>query len=400
MVNCGFLVGVAFSRLTTVSRRGLLYNSLFGLTRNPFPDASIATALAASPFDPFLHPDVPLQLAEVFLGAARRSPNISLLWSLGYGEGARGFGKTSYLQWFAGQIRHDFGESLLRLSGRKAERLLAAYCSFSTLENLSLSNVLFDACEDLLLRHPEPLCTLREEYAGSTDELLFQARAVAERAYAGYRFELLWRLSYQPPGSWRDYLGQLGSWHKVRWGRQVFASVFSAMRVLGVRRFLLCIDQVEDFADWDTPSYKLVRDVQRLSCLHSEDQLFAGKLHLVLTMHPRAQRVLHSHWNPNTLGALSHDHERCVLLNPLNLHQLERLATLYLNTARNDGIRGTRPFTRGVLKKILSVAAGKPGECLRLLHQLLELGVDHRVPIIDEELCHEFFAGDELRPSA
>src|SRR5437667_142765 len=103
-----------------MARRAALYNALFGLRSNPFPDNPIATASAVDPFDPFLHPEIPPRLAKVFLGPARRRPpNIYLLWSLGQGEGARGFGKTSYLQWFTRSIRQDFGATLLRLCDGK-----------------------------------------------------------------------------------------------------------------------------------------------------------------------------------------------------------------------------------------------------------------------------------------
>src|SRR5262249_11800632 len=150
---------------------------------------------------------------------------------------------------------------------------------------------------------------------------------IARQAGAGYRSDFLWRLVYQERMQWRSYLSyRLRPWHQVRWGRELFASLFGLLHALGMSRFVLCVDQVEDFASWDTANYKLARDVGRLAQLCAYDPLFAGRLQVVLTMHPRAQRVLQSHWNAQRIGQLVHDdRERCVLLGPLKLEQLEQM---------------------------------------------------------------------------
>jgi hypothetical protein len=287
--------------------------------------------------------------------------------------------------------------------GKPDECICAAYCSFSTLENLSLSNVLFDACNDVVLRHSAPLENLKARFTGTSEQLLDGACEMARLADAGYRYDFLWRLVHQERSTWQWYLAhRMRPWHQARWGRELFASVLSLLRALGMSRFVLCVDQVEDFASWNTPNYKLARDTHRLASLCARDSLFAGRLQVVLTMHPRAQRVLEGYWNAERLGQLAHDDkDRCVLLGPLSLQQLEHIATLYLCTARN-GARGggIRPFTRDSLEQVRIRAGGRPGSSLQLLHQLLEFAVDRGITSIDEEICTEFFEEDDGKARA
>jgi len=191
-------------------------------------------------------------LAKIFLGPAiRRDGGIRFLWSLGYGDGARGFGKTSYLQWFTRSIRADNGAELLELCGGDPhECVCVAYCSFSTLENLSLSNVLFDACNDIVLRHSAALENLKARFSGTNEQLLVAASEMAQYADAGYRDDFLWRLVHRERAGWQWYLGhRMRPWHQMRWGRELFASIFSLLRALGMSRFVLCVDQVEDFRE-------------------------------------------------------------------------------------------------------------------------------------------------------
>src|SRR5262245_57564125 len=110
-----------------MERRAISYKRLFNLSGNPFPQHAIATATTVDPFDPSLHPHIPELLARVFLGpAARREGGIRFLWSLGQGNGARGFGKTSYLQWFTRRIRNDHGSEFLSLCGGNPQECIVA----------------------------------------------------------------------------------------------------------------------------------------------------------------------------------------------------------------------------------------------------------------------------------
>src|SRR5690606_2972795 len=120
--------------------------TLWGLSGNPFPDHAIASAGDHhEPFYDQLYPGVGTRMARAFLGTNGKAPRVAFLWSLGYGEEARGYGKTRHLLWFAERVNHDLGRGVMKLAGRSSdsESLLAAYAAFSTVEGVSLSNFLF-----------------------------------------------------------------------------------------------------------------------------------------------------------------------------------------------------------------------------------------------------------------
>ena len=76
---------------------------------------------------------------------------------------------------------------------------------------------------------------------------------------------------------------------------------------LGIDRLLVLVDQVEDFASYMTPTYKLQRDFERLAYLCLRDSLLKKHVTFVLTMHPRAARVLSRYWAEDSLGPVSAD---------------------------------------------------------------------------------------------
>jgi hypothetical protein len=321
---------------------------------------------------------------------------------MGEGEGARGFGKSAYLRWFVNTVTADNGETLFDLygDGIAPRPTYAAYCTFSTVDNLSLSNVLYDACLDIVVRRSATFSQLRTSFLSEKpdrDALYSEAWSFAARADCGFRSDFLWRLVYSDPESWRNYLfGYLGAWHRVRWGRDLFAALFAVLRALEIDEFVLCIDQVEDFASWTTPSYKLDRDLRRFAHLCISDPLFAGRLRIVLTMHPRAERVLRWYWDEQKLGPLSQSEQRCVLLEPLSDAQLEKLASMFLHNERiGNSVTSIAPFTKGALRRIKSEASGRAGYCLQMLHGLIEFGIDAGVKVIDEALTAEFLDGHE-----
>jgi hypothetical protein len=116
-------------------RRGRLYQSLYGLSRNPFPEQAIATASdGALPFYEGLHPGIGVEMARAFIGGDDNMvPRVGFLWALGEREDARGFGKTRHLLWFADRVNYDLGQSIAKLLGpkSKAPRIFALYSSFN-----------------------------------------------------------------------------------------------------------------------------------------------------------------------------------------------------------------------------------------------------------------------------
>src|SRR5947209_3505846 len=99
-----------------MARRAHVYRSLYGLSRNPFPEQAIATSGdGARPFYEELYPGIGARMASAFIGNNNSAHSVGFLWALGEREDARGFGKTRHLLWFADQVNRDRGQSLLRM---------------------------------------------------------------------------------------------------------------------------------------------------------------------------------------------------------------------------------------------------------------------------------------------
>jgi len=369
-----------------VGRRKQLYTTLLGLTHNPFPDHAIAAGGDRWPFDSDLHVGMPDRFARIFLGP-RVDPTrkLTFFWSLGDGEEARGYGKTAYLLWFTQAICQDLGREMLRRCGGDPSRdcILAAYSSFNAVEGLSLSNVLYDAALDLLGARHSIIEALRGDKLarGATAyELLDKASAISWAANFDTNSRLLSELACRGPSSAALYLRSLSQWHRVRWGSSVLGTTVAFLKAIGVTRMVLVIDQIEDFANWLTPSYKLQRDLPRLANICMQDRLLADCLQIVVTIHPRAQRVLdHYSWNNLGLGDLTHDprSERCIVLVGLTPDQFVRLTMRYLDSARAAGTQGGfSPFDRQTLDLVCTLQRGRPGPGLQVLHRLVEEAID------------------------
>ena len=100
------------------------------LKRNPFPQEAIArlggTDLRENGllFDPDVLPGQVAEAAEKFvLGAAYSGLRFGYLWSLGVGlEGdARGFGKSSLMQYLVEKVNEDFGRDIFIRTGLEEE---------------------------------------------------------------------------------------------------------------------------------------------------------------------------------------------------------------------------------------------------------------------------------------
>src|SRR3954469_18957402 len=93
-----------------------LYRDLWGLSRNPFPPSPIANAVdRSSPYYDGLHAGIARKMARAFLEPTN---NVTLLWAVGEGLEARGYGKTRSLLWFADFINRDCGAKARDLCGR------------------------------------------------------------------------------------------------------------------------------------------------------------------------------------------------------------------------------------------------------------------------------------------
>jgi hypothetical protein len=369
------------------------YRSLWGLSRNPFPDHAIASAGDhQQAFYEQLYPGIGTRMARAFLGTNGAAPRVAFLWSLGSGEEARGYGKTRHLLWFADRVNDDLGRGALMLAGRRSdsEKLVAAYAAFSTVEGLSLSNFLFDVALNLARSQGERLVALRtEELAkGKTESDLYVGAAKRIRkSEESWSPGLLSSLSRRTPADWIEYLESFGQWHKVRYGREMLRAVVAFLNELGIGRLLVLVDQVEDFASYNTPTYKLQRDFHRLAHLCSADKLLRNRITFVLTMHPRSARILCRYWPEGELRPVNVDEgaENVVQLGAMSKSKFVALVKAYLDSVRIESSHfPLRPFTEEAIDFIHEHERGKPGYCLQRLFYVLDLAAAEGMKDIDK----------------
>ena len=376
-----------------MARLAKAYRTLWGLSGNPFPDHAIASAGDhQQAFYEQLYPGIATKMARAFLGTNGAAPRVAFLWSLGYGEEARGYGKTRHLLWFAGRVNDDLGRGAMKLAGRPSdsEKLVAAYAAFSTVEGLSLSNFLFDVALNLARSQGKRLVALRaEELAkGKTTSDIYEGAAKRLRkSEESWSPGLLSSLSSDAPAGWIEYLDSFGQWHKVRYGREMLRAVMAFLNELGIGRLLVLVDQVEDFASYNTPTYKLQRDFHRLAFLCSADKLLRNRITFVLTMHPRAARILSRYWPEGDLGSVSVDDnaENVVLLGAMTKNRFVALVRAYLDSVRVEPSRDPlTPFTEEAIDFIHELERGRPGYCLQRLFYLMDLAAAEGMKDIDK----------------
>src|SRR5439155_8569267 len=185
---------------------------------------------------------------------------------------------------------------------------------------------------------------------------------------------LLHALCYEQPEDWVEFLGNaqvFSLWHRVRVGRELFRSCVAFLRQIGMDRLLVFVDQVEDFANFVTPYYKLRRDFPRLAYLCTQDEIVNNHVTFILTMHPRAARVLYRYWPDVAIGPIGIDEkaENTVCLGPMNKARFAEMVMTYLDSARLKGPTNTlSPFTEAAIDLVHKEEQGRAGYCLQRLH--------------------------------
>jgi hypothetical protein len=381
-----------------VARIAKAYRTLWGLSGNPFPDHAIASAGDhLQPFYAQLYPGIGTKMARAFLGSDGAAPRVAFLWSLGHGEEARGYGKTRHLLWFAERVNEDLGRQMSKLAGRESDSvgLLAAYAAFSTVDGTSLSNLLFDVTLDVARSQGERLAELRTAALakGKTGNAI-QERAEKRLSESGedWDYWLLRLLTANAPTAWIEYLESFGQWHKVRYGRQMLRSVVAFLKELGIDRLIVLVDQVEDFASYNTPKYKLQRDFGRFAFLCSADKLLRNRVTFVLTMHPRAAYILSRYWS----GPVTPDEsaENVIVLGAMTKNRFASLAATYLESVRIEPSREPlMPFAEETINFIHEHEHGRPGYCLQRLFYLLELAAAAGTKEIDKNFAERCLEG-------
>ena len=388
-----------------MARISKAYRTLWGLSGNPFPDHAIAAAGDhQQPFYEQLHPAVGPRMARAFLGANGAARQVAFLWSLGYGEEARGYGKTRHLLWFANRVNEDLGRQMLKLAGGdpEAERLLAAYAAFSTVDGISLSNLLFDVALHLARSLGQRLTELRAAMLAkgrTASELYEHAAKRLMKSGESWDYWLLRSLSAEEPNASVEYLESFGQWHKVRFGREMLRSMVAFLNEVGVDRLVVLVDQVEDFASYNTPKYKLQRDFHRLALLCTSDKLLRNRITFVLTMHPRAAYIVSRHWSGPPVSP-DDSAENVIILKAITKRRFASLVEAYLSSVRIQRSRDAlMPLSGDVIDLIHEQERGRPGHCLRRIFYLLETAAAEGRKKIHKDIAHRCLAeGATLRP--
>jgi hypothetical protein len=190
-------------------------------------------------------------------------------------------------------------------------------------------------------------------------------------------------------------------------GFDLLSSVLIIAKAGGVQRVLLFIDQVEDFASSDTPKKRRSLEVERFRDIAVETQPFGQMVSYVLTMHPAAARSVEEYWSLARLPKIDHllkQNERItVILRPLKrTEDAEKLLSVYMSHFRQKGsaFDGLHPFDRGALSVLMDVSGGRPGNMLKLAHDLIEEGARNGWTKIGEKQAHEIMQDVDLGDDA
>lgn len=385
----------------------------YGLEQNPFPAVAIAQWGSSDEREngALYNADVvPHEYAEAIgkfvVGPVDSGSKFHFLWSLGEGEEARGFGKTVLLFHVAREINRDLGRNVLmahEFDEQEATHtpILAGMGTFNKTDVTGLSAVSLEQVRHLGQLDPStgksPLMVLREHFLSSleeeianagTDRAEAEAQAIRDRvretslAIGGKTLGSPDRqlLSHFANGDWRT-LGAFLKDATAKDGFDLLSSCLIIARACGVKRMLLFIDQVEDFASADTPKKRRSLEVERFRDIAVETQPFGEMASYVLTMHPAAARSVEEYWSLARLPKIDHllrQNERItVILRPLKtVQEVEKLLAGYMGRFRrkDSGYDELHPFDHAALNVLKDVTGGRPGPILKLAHDVIEEG--------------------------
>lgn len=385
----------------------------YGFEQNPFPAVAIAQWGSSDEREngALYNADVvPTEYAEAIgkfvVGPIDSGSKFHFLWSLGEGEEARGFGKTVLLFHLAREINKDLGRQLLLANEFDEQEaadtaILAAMGTFNKTDVTGLSAVSLEQVRHLgqmdattgksplMVLREHMLQTLENDIAGAgTDRAEAEAQAIKDLvketslAIGGKTLGSPDRqlLSHFSNGDWRA-LGAFLKDADAKDGFELLSSCLIIARACGVKRVLLFIDQVEDFASPDTPKKRRSLEVERFRDIAVETQPFGEMASYVLTMHPAAARSVEEYWSLARLPKIDHllkQNERITLiLRPLKTVQdVEKLLAGYMGRFRrtDSGFDQLHPFDRAGLNVFKDVTGGRPGPILKLAHDVIEEG--------------------------
>ena len=389
------------------------------LKGNPFP-AEATARLGGSDirengllFDPHVQDSKVQEAREKFvLGAAYGGLKFGYLWSLGTGldSDARGFGKSSLMQYLVEDINRDFGESVFLESGLDdidaAENpVCAILASFDMANARSLNAVFFEAARYASrFRTGDNQPTLAERIrdrlikrVGSDEESVLIATVMSVQANLRGRTlgppvgEFLKLLCKGDSSELASHVDGVTPARRTRNGAAYLATLLITVQAAGINRVLLCCDQLEDFAATTTTRQKRTLETERFRDYVLEIQPMSDMLTCVVTMHPRATQAIGEMWHLADLPSYEHDQaenrHRVVILERLpNVGKASILIEQYLEEARSaPAPNGDHlyPFTSEAVSVLHTRSDGKPRDLLRKAYSLITEGADRNWEFID-----------------
>ena len=353
------------------------------------------------------------EAAEKFvLGAAYSGLRFGYLWSLGVGlEGdARGFGKSSLMQYLVEKVNEDFGRDIFLESGLEEEDadehpLCAVLASFDMANARSLNAVFYEAARYACrFKSTEESPTLAERLRGRLIDVADTDEADQLVEFVQHEQENLRGRTLGPPveeflhllcAGDAQKLGQLVDkttpTKRTRSGAIYLATLLILAKAAGIKHVLLCCDQLEDFASTTTSRQKRGLETERFRDYILELQPMCDMLSCVVTMHPRATQAIGTEWRLADLPSYDHDREenrhRVVILRSLeDIDHVNGLLLSYLKAFRTEDPPEDlplHPFTAGAVKALHGRSGGKPRDILRKASALIETGAEENWEVID-----------------
>ncbi len=407
----------------------------WGLQKNPFPAEAIARLGGEDArengllFDPKVQPHKVKEVVDKFvLGSLYSGLKFGYLWSLGTGvsSDARGFGKSSTMQYLVEHVNQDWGREFVVSSGlepsdSEENPLCAVLASFDMANARSLNAVFYEAARYACrFRTSDDETTLAAKVlerliakVGSDDPATL--RAEVDRAQQNLRGrtlgplvdDFLHVLLTGDATELSRTVDDVPAGRRTRSGAAYLATLLVFIKAAGVGHVLLCCDQLEDFAASTTTRQKRTLEVERFRDYILEIQPMSDMLSVVLTMHPRATQAIGEMWALADLPSYDHsrseNEQRIVVLEAIETaDQAKKLLLPYLNEFRKAGFDSPNPlfpFTDETVATLLGHSDGKPRDLLRKAAALIEQGADRNwdeiTPSRASKVLENFRSDDE-----
>ena len=391
------------------------------LKENPFPSEAIARLGGQDNrengllFTPVVQ-DVKVQdaMEKFVLGAAYDGLKFGYLWSLGTGPNgdARGFGKSSLMQYMVEQINEDFGRRAfldvgLDETDADGSPICAVLASFDMANARSLSAVFFEAARYACrFKTDESQPTLAErirarlvDRIGSENESdLVSAVQTVQTNLRGRTLgppvtDFLNLLCLGEPSELAAHVDGVTPTRRTRNGAAYLATLLLFIQASGINRVILCCDQLEDFAATTTTRQKRTLETERFRDYVLELQPMSDMLTCVVTMHPRATQAIGDMWSLADLPSYDYDRaenqHRVVILE--NIQSEDKTGVLigqYLEAARTVSAPPENPFypfDNDAVHVLFTRSDGKPRDLLRKAHSLITEGAARNWDVITGE---------------